>query len=75
MKGNLQAAQAIRLQGAPDNIACVHYNCANLSNALSTLSRYTAYQAVYYCSQRCQSADWRPHKKYCRRIEAVATAA
>ncbi|KAI0361587.1 hypothetical protein OH77DRAFT_1417867 [Trametes cingulata] len=72
MKGDLKAAQEIRLQGAPDNIACGNYNCAKLSNTLSSLSRCSACQAVLYCSPPCQTADWKRHKKYCRRPNATA---
>ncbi|PIL31938.1 hypothetical protein GSI_06642 [Ganoderma sinense ZZ0214-1] len=69
MRGELQAAQEIRLKGAPYNIACGNFNCSMLQNSLSNLSRCSVCKAVFYCSQPCQRADWRRHKKYCRRIE------
>ncbi|TBU48307.1 hypothetical protein BD309DRAFT_949805 [Dichomitus squalens] len=67
MKDDLQAAQDIRLEGAPDNIACGNYNCLKLQNLLSSLSKCSACKAILYCSQACQKADWKRHKKYCRR--------
>ncbi|KAH9849734.1 hypothetical protein C2E23DRAFT_838269 [Lenzites betulinus] len=76
MKGDLKAARRIRLQGSPDNnIACGNYECAKLSNSLSQLSQCTACKSILYCSRRCQTADWKRHKKYCRRNDAVATDA
>ncbi|KAI0363911.1 hypothetical protein BV20DRAFT_1039681 [Pilatotrama ljubarskyi] len=75
MKGDLKAAQAIRLQGSPDNIACGNYNCAKLSNSLRSLSRCSACQAILYCSRPCQTADWKRHKRYCRRPDVAAAQA
>ncbi|EIW64650.1 uncharacterized protein TRAVEDRAFT_112059 [Trametes versicolor FP-101664 SS1] len=76
MRGDLEAAQDIRLQGAPeDNIACSNYACANLSNKLSALSQCTVCKAIYYCSKPCQMADWKRHKKFCRRVDGSATKA
>ncbi|OJT04665.1 hypothetical protein TRAPUB_4459 [Trametes pubescens] len=55
MRGDMQAAQDIRLQGASDNnIACGNYT------------------AILYCSKRCQTADWKRHKKFCRRVSTTA---
>ncbi|TBU35270.1 hypothetical protein BD311DRAFT_773404 [Dichomitus squalens] len=57
VKGDLQVAQDIRLEGAPDNIACGNYNCPKFQNSLSSLSKCSA----------CKKADWKRHKNYCRR--------
>ncbi|KAI0724580.1 hypothetical protein C8T65DRAFT_626969 [Cerioporus squamosus] len=68
MKGDLPAAQEMRLRGKADNnIACGNYNCQKLSNSLSNLSQCTACKSVFYCSRPCQAADWKRHKKYCRK--------
>ncbi|KAI1788364.1 hypothetical protein LXA43DRAFT_1025509 [Ganoderma leucocontextum] len=75
MKGDLQAAQEIRLKGLPDNIACGNVNCLRLQNSLKDLSKCSACKAVLYCSQACQKADWKRHRKYCRRIEGDVTEA
>ncbi|KAI1797906.1 hypothetical protein LXA43DRAFT_876736 [Ganoderma leucocontextum] len=69
MKGELQTAQEIRLNGAPDNIACGNFSCSKLQNSLSNLSKCSVCKAVLYCSQSCQQADWKRHKKYCRRTQ------
>ncbi|KAI0639427.1 hypothetical protein C8Q77DRAFT_1046295 [Trametes polyzona] len=72
MKGDLKAAQEVRLQGAPENnIACGNYNCAKLTNSLAELSRCTACKAIFYCAKPCQMADWKRHKNFCQRIAAV----
>ncbi|KAI0825107.1 hypothetical protein BC628DRAFT_1489036 [Trametes gibbosa] len=63
MRGDLKAAREVRLQGSPNNIACGHYaegRCGKLSNSLHKLSQ-------------CTTADRKRHKKYCRRIDGVAT--
>ncbi|TFK94136.1 hypothetical protein K466DRAFT_649494 [Polyporus arcularius HHB13444] len=69
MKGDLRAAQEMRLRGAADsNIACGNYNCLKLQNNLSDLSRCSVCKAVFYCSRPCQASDWKRHKKYCRQV-------
>ncbi|KAM5538095.1 hypothetical protein V8D89_008292 [Ganoderma adspersum] len=72
MKGDLKAAEEIRLKGLPDNIACGNNNCLRLQNSLKVLSKCSMCKAVLYCSQACQKADWKRHRKYCRCTEGVA---
>ncbi|KAI0335246.1 hypothetical protein GY45DRAFT_1317169 [Cubamyces sp. BRFM 1775] len=72
MRGDLKAAREIREQGAPDNVSCSNYQCGNISNKLSNLSRCAACKAVLYCSRSCQMADWKRHKKYCTHVAVAA---
>ncbi|KAI0756962.1 hypothetical protein C8Q80DRAFT_67951 [Daedaleopsis nitida] len=67
MKGDLGAAEKMRLQGAPDNIACSNFNCSNISIRLSDLSKCATCKSILYCSRPCQVADWKRHKKYCQK--------
>ncbi|KAI9063088.1 hypothetical protein FKP32DRAFT_1628777 [Trametes sanguinea] len=70
-KGDLKAAREIREQGAPDNIACSNYNCPRMSNKLSNMSRCSACKAPVYCTRTCQAADWKRHKKFCKRTTSA----
>ncbi|KAI0788429.1 hypothetical protein C8Q75DRAFT_719916, partial [Abortiporus biennis] len=67
MRGDLAKAREIRLQDAPNNMCCSNYTCTGIMQVpLSRLSRCGKCKSIFYCSQKCQSVDWKRHKKYCR---------
>ncbi|OBZ78943.1 hypothetical protein A0H81_01107 [Grifola frondosa] len=68
IRGNLQAAKTMRLAGAPDKIACCNFRCIHQTMSLKDLSHCSICKSIYYCSESCQVADWKRHKKYCASI-------
>ena len=45
-----------------DKFVCARPNCLN-----SPSSRCSKCKCIFYCSKECQVADWRRHKKACRK--------
>ncbi|KAF6251993.1 hypothetical protein COO60DRAFT_568147 [Scenedesmus sp. NREL 46B-D3] len=61
---------------APLLVVCNHPGCANLAGVseAAAASKACAGCRCRYCSAACQAADWRRHKRACRRMAAVGEA-
>ncbi|KAJ8482029.1 hypothetical protein ONZ45_g15098 [Pleurotus djamor] len=68
--GELQQAKAMRLAGSPAEMVCSNYDCPATATQLyniSNLKQCSQCKAAFYCSQTCQTVDWKGrHKKYCK---------
>ncbi|KZT02694.1 uncharacterized protein LAESUDRAFT_684918 [Laetiporus sulphureus 93-53] len=70
MQGNLHRAKELRRVGFPDKMLCAHYYCPHLTQHRKNLMQCRGCKSIYYCGKSCQTADWRRHKKYCKKEQA-----
>ncbi|KAI0788423.1 hypothetical protein C8Q75DRAFT_854374 [Abortiporus biennis] len=67
MRGNLMKAKELRLEGSPDDMICSNFTCTTgIKLPLNQLSHCGKCKSIFYCSPKCQKADWKRHKKYCQ---------
>ncbi|KAI1258976.1 hypothetical protein F5Y18DRAFT_321557 [Xylariaceae sp. FL1019] len=72
-QGRFEEARTIRLEGAAKGgILCSNAKCPQVGPlALSELNACGACKAPFYCSKRCQKADWKErHKPLCKKAMA-----
>ena len=75
-QGDEEAAASVRALVSARR--CGHMGCIELAGANDTalrLRRCTGCGVAKYCSERCQRADWRTHRRVCRQLAAAAAAA
>ncbi|KAI0757034.1 hypothetical protein C8Q80DRAFT_1131749 [Daedaleopsis nitida] len=65
VKSELFKAKALRMLGAPDDMRCDNFACADGLLRSPNLSICGGCKKTFYCSQDCQRQDWERHKRRC----------
>ncbi|PIL31999.1 hypothetical protein GSI_06703 [Ganoderma sinense ZZ0214-1] len=66
VRGEVLKAKALKVLGAPDDMCCGSYSCANGLLRTSDLRICGGCKGAFYCSHNCQREDWERHKRRCR---------
>ncbi|KAI1797847.1 hypothetical protein LXA43DRAFT_1088915 [Ganoderma leucocontextum] len=66
VRGELLKAKALKMLGAPDDMCCGSYSCANGLLRTPDLRICGGCKGAFYCSHDCQREDWERHKRRCR---------
>ncbi|KAI0309168.1 hypothetical protein OF83DRAFT_1179943 [Amylostereum chailletii] len=73
-RGDAKAAHEMRMRGSPKSLVCGNQKCPGQLFTVKQLQRCGGCKSIMYCTQPCQTADWKRHKGHCALLKAAATA-
>lgn len=68
-RGRWDEARELRTRNK-ETMVCSHYQCPGTTFSMEELKKCSSCKATYYCSTKCQKADWKArHKRFCTPID------